>query len=149
MGGETGPALSYYNPESRNFRGKEGHGPIRMARKQRIWDDWLSWRDTWRMEQRRGNGRKISAATAVPSRQTAPRSRMGEPHGSEHVWHPSASTTTRTGANQWTSTRRRLPLRTRRPLTLTPPIRRMGTSSRRLWRRTLDWSKSRQWTVVH
>ena len=51
--GETGPAASYYNSENRKFR---RNGPVRMARKQRIWDDWLSWRDNWRMEQRGGNG---------------------------------------------------------------------------------------------
>ena len=41
------PAVSYYNADNCKFRRKEGHGPIRMARKQRMWDDWLSWRDNW------------------------------------------------------------------------------------------------------
>ena len=46
----SGEAISYYNAETRKFRRREGHGPQRMARKQRIWDDWLSWRDAWRAE---------------------------------------------------------------------------------------------------
>ena len=35
---------------------KQPKGPIRMARKQGMWDDWLSWRDNWRSVQRGGNG---------------------------------------------------------------------------------------------
>ena len=50
--GGGGEAVSYYNPENRKFRRREGHGPQRVARKQRIWDDWLSWRDAWRAENR-------------------------------------------------------------------------------------------------
>ena len=51
------PAVSYYNADSRKFRRKEGHGPIQRARQQRIWEDWLSWRDNWRAENEGGRGR--------------------------------------------------------------------------------------------
>ena len=50
-------AVSYYNADNRKFRRREGHGPIRMARKQRIWDDWLSWRDNRRAERNGGRTR--------------------------------------------------------------------------------------------
>ena len=37
--------------ENGKVRRKEGNGLVRMARKQRQLDDWISWRDAWRSSQ--------------------------------------------------------------------------------------------------
>ena len=74
----SGEAISYYNAETRKFRRREGHGPQRTARTQRIWDDWLSWRDAWR----RGNQDQIKATAGDGGNQAAEGPGVGEPYGS-------------------------------------------------------------------
>ena len=51
------PEESFYGNAQRRFREGEWHGPVQMARKQKIWEDWKSWKAAKQQEMRTHNSR--------------------------------------------------------------------------------------------
>ena len=106
-GGAQPVGESFYGNAQRKFRRREGHGPVRMARKQRIWEDWENWKAAKQREMRdqtsqsrdkeRTRRRKLAEKRSGTSRWLVTFEQMEE--DKEGDCHPHPPRRTRHGSN--------------------------------------------------